>query len=133
MTMDKTNIVSTMSGILTAVASVFGFLKTPKGRKIVASMLSGDLTLDVRIQAAIEAAVEALTAALDARGEELRRLGSELDSLTAEVARLKEADDWKTSRIKELEDEIIKLREENELLKTELSRRRGGRPKKVVD
>jgi peptidoglycan hydrolase CwlO-like protein len=77
--------------------------------------------------------VTALQAALDARGEELQRLEAELATLNAQVAKLKEADDWKTARIQELESEISELRAENETLRAEIARRRGGRPKKVAE
>jgi peptidoglycan hydrolase CwlO-like protein len=132
--MDKTSIISAASTVLAALGSVIGALKTPKGRKILASFLAGDSgNLDTRIQAAISAAVQALQAALDTRGEELKRLESELADLNKQVRLLKEADDWKTSRIQELEAEISELRAENEVLKAELARRRGGRPKKAAE
>lgn len=132
--MDKTSIISAASTVLAAIGSIAGALKTPKGRKILASFLSGDSgNLDTRIQAAISAAVQALQAALDTRGEELSRLEEELKNLNAEVARLKTADDWKTARIQELEAEISELRAENETLRAEIARRRGGRPKKAAE
>lgn len=131
--MDKTSIISAASTVLAALGSVAGVLKTPRGRKLLASLLSGDSGLDARIQAAVNAAIQALQAALDTRGEELARLEVELNNLNAEVARLKTADDWKTARIRELESEISELRAENEALRAELSRRRGGRPKKAAE
>jgi len=131
--MDKTSIISAASTVLAALGSVAGVLKTPRGRKLLASLLSGDSGLDARIQAAVNAAIQALQAALDTRGEELARLELELNNLNAEVARLKTADDWKTARIRELESEISELRAENEALRAELSRRRGGRPKKAAE
>jgi peptidoglycan hydrolase CwlO-like protein len=97
----------------------------------VAALLTSGPELEDKIKDAIRVSVEALQAALDVRGEELQRLESELSDLQAEVARLKVADDWKTARITELESEIAVLREENEQLKAELARRRGGRPAKA--
>ena len=132
--MDKTSIISAASTVLAALGSIAGALKTPKGRKILASFLSsGDTNLESRIQQAIGAAVQALQLALDTRGEELERLEAELASLNKQVAELKKADDWKTARIAELESEISELRAENEKLKAELARRRGGRPKKAAE
>ena len=72
----------------------------------------------------------ALQAALDVRGEELSRMERELTNLQAEVAVLKTADSRKNDRIAELEAEIVALRAENDELRTELARRRGGRPRK---
>jgi chromosome segregation ATPase len=132
--MDKNSIISAASTLLAFLGSAMGFLKTPRGKKVLASLLSGDNgNLDTRIQAAIGAAVQALQAALDTRGQELARLEAELATLNTEVARLKTADDWKTARIGELETEISELRAENETLRAEIARRRGGRPKKAAE
>lgn len=132
--MDKNSIISAASTLLAFLAPAVGFLKTPRGKKLLTSLLSGDSSsLDTRIQAAIAAAVSALEAALDVRGQELDRLEQELASLHTEVARLKTADDWKTARIAELETEISELRAENETLRAEIARRRGGRPKKAAE
>jgi chromosome segregation ATPase len=130
--MNKTEIISSLSPIVAALGAVLGVLKTPRGKKLLVSLLSADTSLDNKINAAIHASVEALQAALDVRGEELARLEAELASLNAEVSRLKTADDWKTARIAELEGEISELREENQALRAELAKRRGGRPKKTV-
>jgi peptidoglycan hydrolase CwlO-like protein len=131
--MNTQDIIATLSPIAAAIGTVIGALKTPRGKKMLISILGSDTSLDTKINAAIHASVEALQAALDARGEELARLEEELANLNAEVARLKTADDWKTARIEELEAEIVQLREENQALRAELAKRRGGRPKKVVE
>jgi chromosome segregation ATPase len=130
------DLITNLSPVLASAGAVLGTalgaLRTPRGKKLLASLLSQDTSLESRINAAITTSVAALQAALDTRGEELARLESELATLNAEVARLKTADDWKTARISELETEIGVLREENQVLRTELEKRRGGRPKKTV-
>jgi peptidoglycan hydrolase CwlO-like protein len=131
--MDKTSLIQAGSTILAALGSVLGALKTPRGKKLLMSLLAQEGSLDSKIAAAITTSVTALQAALDARGEELQRLEAELATLNAQVAKLKEADDWKTARIQELESEISELRAENETLRAEIARRRGGRPKKVAE
>ena len=130
--MNKTDIITNLSPVIASIGAVLGALKTPRGKKLLMSFLSSDTSLETRINAAIHASVEALQAALDVRGEELSRLETELASLHEEVSRLKTADDWKTARISELESEISVLREENQALREELTKRRGGRPKKTV-
>ena len=131
--MDKTSIIQALTTVLAALGSILGALKSPRGKKLLASLLSQDGSLDSKIATAIGTSVAVLQAALDTRGEELQRLEAELAELNAQVAKLKEADDWKTARIAELETEISELKEENEKLKAELARRRGGRPKKVAE
>jgi chromosome segregation ATPase len=130
--MDKQTIITNLSPIVASIGAVLGALRTPRGKKLLASLLSQDTSLETRINAAITTSVQALQAALDTRGEELARLEAELAALNAEVSRLKTADDWKTARISELETEIGVLREENQALRAELAKRRGGRPKKTV-
>ena len=131
--MKTQDIITALSPIAAAVGTLLGALKTPRGKKMLLSILGSDTSLDAKINAAIHASVEALQAALDTRGEELKRLEEELAALHTEVARLKTADDWKTARIEELEAEISQLREENQALRAELAKRRGGRPKKVAE
>lgn len=131
--MDKSSLIQAATTVLAALGSILGALKSPRGKKLLASLLSQEGSLDSKIATAIGTSVAALQAALDTRGEELQRLEAELAELNAQVAKLKEADDWKTARIAELETEISELKEENEKLKAELARRRGGRPKKVAE
>jgi len=129
--MNKTDLLTATGTLGSFFAALLGFLRSARGRRLVAALLTSGPELEDKIKDAIKVSVEALQAALDVRGEELQRLESELAALQAEVARLKVADDWKTARISELESEIAVLREENEQLKAELARRRGGRPAKA--
>lgn len=117
-------------GVGAVVAAVLTFLvKHNKGRGIIVKLLARD-GLDERIQGAISVAVSALEAALNARSQELERVEQELSELRMEVRDLRTADDRKTQRIAELEAEVVRLSSENESLREELQRRRGGRPKK---
>ena len=129
--MNKTDLLTFTGTIGSFFAALVGFLSSARGRRLVAVLLTSGPELEDKIKNAITISVEALQAALDVRGEELKRLETELTTLQTEVARLKVADDWKTERISELESEIAVLREENEQLKAELARRRGGRPVKA--
>jgi chromosome segregation ATPase len=114
----------------TVLAAIAGLLKSARGRKILFAALDADTGLDKKITDAVQTSVSALQAALDVRGEELARMEKELSTLQQEVANLKAADDYKSTRIAELETEIVALRAENDVLRAELARRRGGRPRK---
>ena len=110
--------------------ALLGLLKSARGRKVLLVALDLDTGLDEKISTAINTSVAALQAALDVRGEDMVKMEAELSALQAEVKDLITADAKKTARITELEEEISTLREENNVLREELSRRRGGRPRK---
>lgn len=128
--MDLNAALVSLGGTGAIVSAIVTFLvKHEKGKGFILKILAKD-GLDERIQGAITTAVEALEAALNARGEELERVEQELSELRLEVRDLRTSDDRKTQRITELESEVVRLSAENEALREELSRRRGGRPKK---
>lgn len=128
--MDFNAALVSLGGTGAVVSGIITFLvKHEKGKGFILKLLAKD-GLDERIQGAISVAVSALEAALNARGQELERVEQELLELRNEVSDLRSADDRKTQRIAELEAEVVRLSAENETLKKELERRRGGRPKK---
>lgn len=130
--MDLLPTIISSSGVgATVVAAVTFLIKHEKGRGIIMKFLARD-GLDEKIQGAVSTAVSALESALNARGAELERVEQELFELRMEVRDLRNADDRKTQRITELEAEVVRLSAENESLKEELHRRRGGRPRKEI-
>jgi chromosome segregation ATPase len=123
----------TTGGAGAVVAGILTFLVRHKyGRGILLKFLEQD-GLNEKIQGAVNTAVSALEAALRVRSEELQRVEEELAELRYEVRELRNADDRKNMRIAELESEVVRLSAENEALKEELKRRRGGRPKRSSD
>ena len=114
-------------------AALLGLLKSARGRKVLLVALDLDTGLDEKISTAINTSVAALQAALDVRGEDMVKMEAELAALQDEVKDLITSDAKKTARITELEEEISTLREENNVLREELSRRRGGRPRKDTE
>jgi chromosome segregation ATPase len=128
--MDFLPAIISSSGVGAAVIGFLTFLvKNKRGRGILLKVLARD-GLDERIQGAVNTAVSALESALKARGAELDRVEQELLELRMEVRELRHADDRKSMRIAELEAEVVRLSAENESLRKELHRRRGGRPRK---
>jgi chromosome segregation ATPase len=96
----------------------------------VAAFFDESFGLNDKIDAAVDIAVAILQASLDARNEDLVKLRAEIANLQEQITELKTSDTAKSSRIAELEAEVIVLRAENEALRAELQRRRGGRPRK---
>jgi chromosome segregation ATPase len=112
------------------LGAMLTFLRSARGRRAVAAFFDESFGLNDKIDAAVDIAVAILQASLDARGEELAKLQAEIANLQTQITELKTSDTAKSSRIAELEAEVIALRAENEVLREELKRRRGGRPRK---
>lgn len=112
------------------LGAILTFLRSARGRRAVAAFFDESFGLNDKIDAAVTIAVAVLQAELDASGSELTKLQSQIENLQAQVTELKTSDTAKSSRIAELEAEVIVLRAENEALREELKRRRGGRPRK---
>jgi peptidoglycan hydrolase CwlO-like protein len=112
------------------LGAMLTFLRSARGRRAVAAFFDESFGLNDKIDAAVDIAVAILQDSLDARGEELAKLQAEIDNLQEQITELKTSDTAKSSRIAELEAEVIALRAENEVLREELKRRRGGRPRK---
>jgi peptidoglycan hydrolase CwlO-like protein len=112
------------------LGAMLTFLRSARGRRAVAAFFDESFGLNDKIDAAVDIAVAVLQAALDASGNELTKLQSQIENLQTQITELKASDTAKSSRIAELEAEVIVLRAENEALRAELQRRRGGRPRK---
>jgi len=128
--MDLLPTIISSGGIGATIVGALTFLiKHEKGRGLLMKLLDRD-GLDEKIQGAVGTAVSALESALNARGAELERVEQELSELRMEVRDLRTSDDRRTQRITELESELGRLSAENESLREELNRRRGGRPRR---
>lgn len=112
------------------LGAILTFLRSDRGRRAVAAFFDESFGLNDKIDAAVDIAVAVLQASLDASGNELTKLQSQIENLQTQITELKASDTAKSSRIAELEAEVIVLRAENEVLREELKRRRGGRPRK---
>ena len=112
------------------LGAMLTFLRSARGRRAVAAFFDESFGLNDKIDAAVDIAVAILQASLDARNEDLVKLQAEIANLQTQITELKTSDTAKSSRIAELEAEVIALRAENEVLREELKRRRGGRPRK---
>jgi hypothetical protein len=112
------------------LGAMLTFLRSARGRRAVAAFFDESFGLNDKIDAAVDIAVAILQASLDARNEDLVKLRAEIANLQEQITELKTSDTAKSSRIAELEAEVIVLRAENEALRAELQRRRGGRPRK---
>lgn len=112
------------------LGALLTFLRSARGRRAVAAFFDESFGLNDKIDAAVDIAVEVLQAALNASGNDLVKLQSQIETLQTQVTELKESDAAKSSRIAELESEVVVLRAENAVLRAELLRRRGGRPRK---
>lgn len=112
------------------LGAILTFLRSARGRRAVAAFFDESFGLNDKIDAAVDIAVAVLQASLDASGNELTKLQSQIENLQTQITELKASDTAKSSRIAELEAEVIVLRAENEVLREELKRRRGGRPRK---
>lgn len=130
--MDIQTLITQLGPEFGVLAVIGAALKSKRVRRMIMAGLSEDTALNQKITTAVETSIAALQAALELRAGELSKMETELAELQTEVRALKEADDRKTARINELEAEISVLRRENDELRTELERRRGGRPKKHV-
>jgi chromosome segregation ATPase len=130
--MDLLPTIISSGGIGATIVGALTFLiKHEKGRGLLMKLLDRD-GLDEKIQGAVGTAVSALESALNARGAELERVEQELSELRMEVRDLRTSDDRRTQRITELESELGRLSAENESLREELNRRRGGRPRREL-